>query len=58
MSANNQVRLVLPEQLNERPRVELIEREPAAFVLPGLVELVINPTRHLGKFIDEIDVGL
>jgi hypothetical protein len=52
MSADNQVGLVLPQELNERPGIELIEREPAAFILPGLVELVINPTRHLGHFVD------
>src|SRR5262249_18983433 len=58
MSTDNQVRLVLRQQLYEGSSVELIEREPAAFVLPGLVELVIKPTRRLGKFIDEIDIRL
>jgi hypothetical protein len=47
----------LPEQLHEWPGVELIKGEPASFVLPGLVELVVKPPGHLRMFVDEIDVG-
>ncbi len=49
--------MVAAQEFNEWARVQLIEREPAAFVFPGLVEFVINPARHFRKFIDEIDVG-
>jgi hypothetical protein len=52
MRADNQVRLILPQQLNERTGVEFIEREPAAFVLPGLQSsLVINQPGTSGSLL-------
>src|SRR5690242_7919298 len=58
MRADYQVRLVLAKQFDEWPCVEFVEREPAALVLPGLVELVVEPAGHFRHFVDEIDVGL
>src|SRR5690348_3932929 len=58
MRADYQVRLVLAKQFNEWPRVEFVEREPAALVLPRLVEFVVEPAGHFRHFVDEVDVGL
>src|SRR2546423_14739231 len=57
MSANDQIWLIFAQEFYKRARVELIEREPAAFILPGLVQFVVHPARHFGHFIDEIDVS-
>src|SRR6185369_301580 len=57
VSTYDQIRLVLAQHFDERTRVELIECKTTALVLPGLVELVVKPARHLRHFVDEIDVG-
>src|SRR6185295_12843304 len=57
VSTHDQIRMVLAQEFHKRTCVELVECKAPAFVLPGLVELVVKPARHLRHFVDEIDVG-
>ena len=49
--------LVFAQQFDERARVEFVESEPATFILPGRVKLVINPTGYFGDLVHEFDVS-
>ena len=57
MRANDHIGLVFAQQFDERARVEFVEREAAAFVLPRLVELVINPAGYFRQFVDDFNVS-
>jgi len=46
------------EQRDERPRVQLLEGEPEALMLPGPVEVVIEPPEQLGGVVHEVEVRL
>src|SRR5688572_24661709 len=58
MSADDPIRVVLADHSDERSGVEFVEEQPAFFILPRLVELVIHPTEDLRSSIDEINVRL
>src|SRR5258705_4108831 len=55
--ADYHIGLVFAQQFDERARVEFVEREPATFVLPRLVELVINPAGYFRQFVDGFNVS-
>jgi hypothetical protein len=55
--ADGDVGPVLLKHPDERPRVELVEREAAALVLPGLVQVVVEPAEQLGRLVHQVDVG-
>ena len=38
--------------------VEPVERQPDLLVLAGDVEMVVEPAEHLGRLVDQVDVGL
>ncbi len=57
VSADDQIGLIAAQEFDEWTCVELVECKTAAFVLPRLVEFVVNPTRHFREFVYEIDVG-
>ena len=46
------------EEADEPRGVQLVERQAQARVLPGLVEVVVEPAEHLGGAVDEVEVGL
>ena len=50
---------LLPLEEADEPRgVQLVEGQPEALVLPGLVEVVVEPAEHLGRAVDQVEVGL
>ncbi len=52
------VRPLALEEADEPRRVQLVERQAQALVLPGDVEVVVEPAEHLGGAVDEVEVGL
>ena len=46
------------EEADESRRVQPVERQAQALVLPGLVEVVVEPAEDLGGAVDEVEVGL
>ena len=52
------VRTLALEEPDEPRRVQPVERQRSALVLPGLVEVVVEPPEHLGGAVDEVEVGL
>ena len=57
MCANDYVGLIPLDHFDEGARIELVECKAAAFVLPGLVELIVKPPHHIRHVIHHIYVG-
>src|SRR5688572_13579716 len=58
MCANDPIRIVLTDHLDQRPSVELVEKQTPFFVLPRLVELVVHPAQGFGHMVDQTDICL
>ena len=57
VSADDHIGLVLAQEFNERSRIEFVESQAAAFVLPWRIELVIQPARYFGHLVHQVDVS-
>ncbi len=58
MRADRNVGLVLVQELDEWNGVEPVKGEPDFLVSAGDVEMIVEPAQHLGRLVDQVDIGL
>src|SRR4030095_4771410 len=58
MGADRNVWSVLLEQLYKWAGVQPVKRQSTAFFFPWLVEIIVQPTEHLGRAFNHLQIGL
>ena len=58
MRADGDIGLIALQIPNKRIRIQPIKRQPNRVVLPGIVEMVVQPAQNLRSVVDQVDIRL